>query len=341
MKRIYFDNAATTPLNKGVLRAIRPFLTKEYGNPSSNHKEGREVRQAIEKARLQVSKALNCKPQEIFFTSGASESNSIIVHSSPFLITLKNNHDSLELGANVVNDNEARVGWFGFSGVNSETGINYMKVGKAASFDFQWVHADLTQMIGKQKVDLKNLYWITSASFSGHKFGALKGVGVLFVREDKQKFVKPLIYGHQEQGLRGGTENVVGIVSLGEAIEIATKNMVKNAKRVSKIEDFLKKRINGMGLLCRGENGILSITFDNVFASTIMHFLDMRGVAVSVGSACNSDLEKPSNVLMQSGYTEDEALRTIRVSIGAQNTLREARKFCKILQEIVDKFDYL
>lgn len=336
MKRIYFDNAASTPIPKRVLKAIKPYLTKFYGNPSSLHKEGRLVNLGIAKAREQVANALHCKTNEIFFTSGASESNSWIAYSIPILLTDGSNHDSLELATENYKGKKNKISGIAISAINSETGLSNMN---KSYNDNQWVHVDLTQAIGKQNIDLEEMQWIDSASFSGHKFGALKGVGVLFVRESKQEVLKPLIYGHQENELRGGTENVVGIISLGEAIELATINMQKNVNKVSNICNFIVNNLSKNNVNVKSNNGIINITFNDLLGNTAANILDLQGIAVSVGSACNSGSDKPSKVLLLNGYTEEEALRTIRVSIGFQNTKKEARRFCRVIRKIIDKYD--
>ena len=351
---MYLDNAASTPLDRRVLKAMKPYLTKVYGNPSSVHKEGREARMAIEKARKTIAEILNCSPEEIFFTSGASEGNSWVSKNFKYYCT-DNSHDSMMLA-----NNDNKDGLLSYPLLVSETGeMNYLVN------NFGQCHIDLTQAIGKLDVNLYDyktdasigLGKCATASFSGHKFGAPKGVGVLFIRKQYQKKFVPLIYGHQENGLRGGTENVAGIVGMAEALRIATKELHKNRQHIREMQDYIMTHANCPAKIradnipisrnwagfhyirVEGHNGIINITFNHLDAQTAVQIFDREGVAISAGSACNSGTDKPSRVLMASGYEEEEAKRTIRVSLGKQNTMREVKKFVKILRKVIDNYD--
>ena len=354
MRRIYLDNAASTPLDKRVLKAMKPYLTKVYGNPSSVHKEGREARIAIEKARKTIARILNCSPEEIFFTSGASEGNSWVSKNFKYHCT-DNSHDSMMLA-----NNDNKDGLLSYPLLVSETGeISYL------ANNFGRCHIDLTQAIGKLDVnlydyktdtsngtssitlynDLLGLGKCATASFSGHKFGAPKGVGVLFIRKQYQKDFVPLIYGHQENGLRGGTENVTGIVGMAEALKIAIKELPKNCQHIREMQDYIMTHVNYPAKIkidnirVEGHNGIINITFNHLDAQTAVQIFDREGVAISAGSACNSGTDEPSRALMASGYKEEEAKRTIRVSLGKQNTMHEIKKFIKILRKVIDNYD--
>lgn len=347
MKRIYLDNAASTPIDKRVLRAMRPFLKGKYGNPSSVHKEGREAHNAIEKARKDIAEALHCYPEEIFFTSGASESNSWVSKNIDYYCD-DVSHDSMLLANPTSNVFDV----YSYPLIDSETGqLHYSLKG------YNDYHVDLTQAIGKVDIylygyesksssitlysDTLNLDKCATASFSAHKFGGPKGVGVLFIRKDKQDMFMPLIYGHQENGLRGGTENVASIVGMAEALKITVKNIDKNKHHIRVLQDYIKIYANypfsDVGV--RGENGIVNITFKNLDAQTAVQIFDREGIAISAGSACNSGSDKPSKTLLANGYTPEEAMRTIRISIGKQNTLHEIKRFVKILRKIIDKYD--
>ena len=366
MRRIYLDNAASTPLDKHVLKAMKPYLTKVYGNPSSVHKEGREARMAIEKARETIASILNCSPEEIFFTSGASEGNSWASKNFKYHCT-DNSHDSMMLA-----NNDNKDGLISYPLLVSETGeISYL------ANNFGQCHIDLTQAIGKLDVNLYDYKTDTSngtssitlhngllglgkcatASFSGHKFGAPKGVGVLFIRKKYQKDFVPLIYGHQENGLRGGTENVAGIVGMAEALRIAVEELPKNRQHIIEMQDYIMTHVNYSAKIktdnistswnwadfqyvrVEGHNGIINITFNHLDAQTAVQIFDREGVAISAGSACNSGTDEPSRALIASGYKEEEAKRTIRVSLGKQNTMHEIKKFIKILRKVIDNYD--
>lgn len=354
MRRIYLDNAASTPLDKRVLKAMKPYLTKVYGNPSSVHKEGREAHMAIEKARKTIAGILNCSPEEIFFTSGASEGNSWVSKNFKYYCT-DNSHDSMILANN---DNED--GLLSYPLLVSETGKMSCLVNNCGQ-----CHIDLTQAIGKLDVNLYDYKTDTSngtssitlhngllglgkcatASFGGHKFGAPKGVGILFIRKQYQKDFVPLIYGHQENGLRGGTENVAGIVGMAEALKITIKELPKNCRHIREMQDYIMIHVNYPAKIkidnirVEGHNGIINITFNHLDAQTAVQIFDREGIAVSAGSACNSGTDEPSRALMASGYEEEEAKRTIRVSLGKQNTMREVKKFIKILRKVIDNYD--
>lgn len=364
MKRIYLDNAASTPIDRRVLRAMRPFLKGKYGNPSSVHKEGREARNAIEKARKDIAEALHCHPEEIFFTSGASESNSWVSKSIDYYCD-DVSHDSMLLANPIRNVFDV----YSYPLIDSETGqLHYSLEG------YNDCHVDLTQAIGKIDIYLYSyeskspvitfynntlgLDKCATASFSAHKFGGPKGVGVLFIRKNKQDMFVPLIYGHQENGFRGGTENVAGIVGMAEALKIAVKNIDKNKHHIRVLQDYIKIHANHPGNIrssepfplfwnwgcfndvgVRGENGIVNITFKNLDAQTAVQIFDREGIAISAGSACNSGSDEPSKILLANDYTPEEAMRTIRISIGKQNTLHEIKRFVKILRKIIDKYD--
>ena len=332
MKRIYFDNAASTPIDKRVLKAMKPYLTKVYGNPSSVHKEGKEAHLAIENARRAIANILDCKPEEIFFTSGASESNSWI--SKNFgLVCDETSHDSM-----LLTKKKKRNILYSYPLLDSETGTLHMP-----REGYEICHIDLTQAIGKINISFNSSSYLNkciAASFSGHKFGAPKGVGVLFIKQEYQKRIEPLIYGHQESGLRGGTENVAGIVGIAKALELVTKNIDKNKRKIFKIQNYIVNQLKYfqfLGVNCC--NGIINITFNHLDAQTAVQIFDGKGIAISAGSACNSGSDEPSKVLISLGYTANKAKRTIRVSLGKQNTMREARKFVNILEKIIDKYD--
>lgn len=344
MKRVYLDNAATTPIDKKVLRAMKPYLTNKYGNPSSTHKEGREAFFAIDKARNSIAKILNCNADEIFFTSGASESNSWVSKNLTYNCD-PTSHDSMLLANLHSNFNHV----ISYPLLDSETGHLHLSEGEN-----NFVHVDLTQAIGKLNIKLYsvnsqegfltlyndefNLNNCATASFSGHKFGAPKGIGVLFIRKSFQQHFMPLIYGHQESGMRGGTENVAGIVGIAKALELATKNLYKNVNHIRKLQSYIVKHIS-KEIKVNTNHGIINITFDNLNAQTAVQLFDNYNIAVSAGSACNSGSDKPSKTLLSLGYTEEQATKTIRVSLGKQNTLHEIKYFVKILKKIIDKYD--
>lgn len=321
------DNAASTPVSRAVCKAMKPYFTKYYGNPSSVHKEGFKTRVAIESARENIAKLLGCNVNEIFFTSGASEANSWVSAMCGCLYD-DSSHDSIKLA------NDGQHGsLYSVPMANSETGRPSYYINSSLPF-----HLDLTQSVGKKKFCLHKTECV-SASLSAHKFGGPKGVGLLYIREDYQDHFKPLIYGHQEGGLRGGTENVAGIIGMAKALELVYKHWQRNKQKMisfrNKIERFLEKE----GVRYSSAENIINITFKNLNAQTAVRLFDKDGVAISAGSACNSGSDEPSKALLYYGYSEEDAMKTIRVSLGIQNTKRDIRRFCKILKKIIDKYD--
>ena len=330
MRRIYFDNAATTPIEKSVWKCMKPFFVSIYGNPSSAHNEGRRAHFYVESSRNNIAELLKCKPEEIFFTSGASESNSWISKNLCYWCDPWS-HDSMKM-ANKKND--AKVKAHSFPLVDSEMGQKT----KFSDKDF-FVHLDLTQAIGKVDIDLSNSL-IGSASFSAHKFGGPKGVGVLYINSLLQKRIEPLIYGHQERGLRGGTENVPGIVGMAEALRLAIENKDKNIAKIKKVRDAILSGISRNNKIeVYSSSNIINIKFKHLKAYSAVQIFNQYGIDISAGSACNSGSDEPSESLTSRGFTEDEALRTIRISLSHHNTVREAKKFCKILNRIIDTYD--
>ena len=327
MGRIYFDNAASKPMYKGVYRAMKPYLLKYYGNPSSVHKEGFRLRMAMENAREKIANILGCNAGEIFFTSGASEANSWVSMACGCLYD-DSSHDSIKMANNGITGSVYSVPL-----LNSETGRPSYYVGSDTPF-----HFDLTQAIGRIKICLHNTDCM-SASLSAHKFGGPKGVGLLYIKEEYQDRFKPLIYGHQEGGLRGGTENVAGIIGMAKALELVYKNWQKSKNRIikcrTKIENFLSKN----KIRYSSAENIINITFKELNAQTAVRLFDKNKIAISAGSACNSGNDEPSTALLYYGYSRDEALRTIRVSLGSQNTIKEARRFNRVLRKIIDNYD--
>lgn len=335
MKRVYLDNAATTPVDRCVLRAMKPYFIKYYGNPSSVHKDGLRARMAVNKARENIAKYLVCEPDEIFFTSGASESNSWVSKVYGCFYNALS-HDSIKMANN--NDNNNNL-FTTIPLLNSETGSAESKICSLGE-NRDFCHIDLTQAIGKIKINLHNSKYAT-ASFSGHKFGAPKGIGILYIRKDKQKDFLPLIYGHQENGLRGGTENVPAIVGMSKALDLIYKNWKRNKSKVYKIKKILWKFLDDNKIKYQNSYEIFNITFKNLNAQTAVRLFDREGVSISAGSACNSGSDKPSEILMYYGYSKEEALKTIRVSISSKTTTRNIRKFIKVLKKIIDKYDVL
>lgn len=335
-KNINFDHNATTPPTRHVLRVLRKVYRQGYSNPSAAYLSARETLDKVERARRQVADALGCDADEIFFTSGASESNSWV--QAMFLLDVDpSSHHSLERDE------------LGSMATIKAVPLVVSETGNAKNYDYNFTRPDddgkeyfldLTQAIGRKKIALHSWSGVAFASASAHKFGGILGCGILYVRRDKQRQMRPLIYGSQEHGLRGGTYNVPAIICCGEAIEEATKNMDRNNKRVNRLalELFISIR-DGFNVRAARAGNVVNITFNNLLATTAVELFDKAGFNVSAGSACMAGDEQPNGVYLAAGYGEYEALRTIRISLSPRNNKREIKRFLKALKKIIDNYD--
>ena len=350
-KNINFDVNATEKPDKHVLRTMWRLYHHGYANPNATYKDARMTAELVETAREKVAKALGCYPDEIFFTSGASESNGLI--QANFVLTIdERSHHSFERMTGINQYGKVKA----IPLVVSETGewlINEVKANPEQEY-----FLDMTQGIGKMKINLHDMPNVIYASASGHKFGGILGCGILYIRHDKQSKIRPLIVGSQEKGIRGGTQNVPAIVCFGEAIEKATKDIDKNQNKIRKVTNYIYTKIKtGDAIpvddtplfiyesipvnvrMAEPYTNVINITFNHLTATAAVQIFDKLGFNISAGSACNSESERPSEAYLVSGYTEDEAMRTIRISVGKNNTIREAKKFIKALKKIVALYD--
>lgn len=370
---IYVDNNATTRVADEVLEEMLPFLTDYYGNASSMHRFGGQVRQFIDAARQQVADLLGAQPGEVIFTSCGTESDNAAIMSAidslparRKIVTSKVEHpavlglcktlqqkgyhveyvpvtakgklcfDALE---NMVDENTAIVSvmW-----ANNETG-NLYPVPKLAEIAHQHgalFHTDAVQAVGKVPIDLAKTR-IDFLSLSGHKLHAPKGIGALYVRRGTP-FSQFLIGGHQEFGLRAGTENVAGIVALGKAASLAIAHLDEECTRVAALRDHLEKgllsscpnaRVNGNpeGRLPNTTN----ISFEFIEGESILLLLDQHGIAASSGSACTSGSLEPSHVLRAMGVPYTAAHGSVRFSLSRYNTLAEMDTIIEKLPPII------
>ena len=358
---IYLDNAATTRMSSEVLEEMIPFLTDRYGNAGSFHSFGREAASAVQRAREQVAELINCEPNQIVFTSGGSESNAMVfsgirnhlLRKGKTGVVISNvEHDSVDKAArsmgkcfnlskipvnrfgrvpigeidNYINDN---TGLVSIMSVNNETGaVNPLaSIGKVCGYRDVLFHTDCVQAIGSYKTDVSKI-GCDFLSLSGHKIHAPKGTGALYIKD--KKLLRPRIRGGdtQEDGLRGGTANVAGIVGLGKACELANARLHEDSNRITELKDcFIKRlwanliRYDIEELMCVNgspEHGkILNLRFKGIDGQTLLLMLDAEGVCVSAGSACHSDSTEPSRVLLAMGLTDREARESIRVSFSA------------------------
>lgn len=358
--KIYLDNAATTPVRPEVKDAMMPWLMNEYGNPSSHYELGHTAADAIWSARKTIASMINAEPEEIFFTSGGSESNTWAINGlyninecGPFVTSAIEHHSILnnrkkkkivhvdENGSIYLDSLREAISYntplVAVMMVNNEIGtIEPIKeVDKICYEADTFLHVDAVQAFGHIPIDVKQYLGVSTLSASGHKIGAPKGVGFLYIQKDVQKLYNPLIYGGQQEfGMRGGTENVASIVGFAKTCELAKNeiDIVQNRNRSYLCAMWHDLReafddevwINGHEIWSPNRIGNnLNILFHGVRAEELMELLNFNGVYVSSGSACNSDSNEPSHVLKELGLSDDDANASIRISLGYQTTGEE------------------
>ncbi len=366
MKRIYLDNAATTALDKEVLEAMLPFLTEEFGNPSSTHNFGRKTKAGIETSRKQIAHLLNASPSEIIFTSGGTEADNMAVNCAVYDIGVQHiitspleHHAILHTVEEICKKEKVKMSWVKLT-PNGHVDLNHLeellkeglptlvtlmhgnneignllpleKVGVLCKKYNAFFHSDTVQTMGHYAIDAKNIH-VHFLSCGAHKFHGPKGVGFLF-KSEKIK-MKPLIHGGaQERNLRGGTENLYGIVGLGKAFEIAHRDMKAHQEHVQGLKSYMIKKLqenipevtfNGDYL---GESlyTVLNVSFPpHPNGEMLLFTLDINGIAASGGSACSSGSNKGSHVLGALGV--DPKRHNVRFSF-CKNTTKEEIDYC-------------
>ena len=372
----YFDNSATTKIDETVFATMLPYLKENYGNPSSIYKIGRENKKAIEESREKVAKALNCNPQEIYFTSCGSESDntalkgiaksykskgnhiitSKIEHPAILETCRQLEHEGFEVSYINVDKNgvinlqelEAKIRptttLISIMSANNEIGTiePIAKIGEIAKKNNIIFHTDSVQAIGSLNIDVQKMN-IDSLSLSAHKFYGPKGIGALYVRKGIN-FTKFMNGGHQENNKRAGTENVAGIVGLGKAIELAYKSIIEHTSKIKALRDYYEdqiiKKIPNIKINGNIENrlpGNSNISFEGVSGESLLLNLDLKGIYASMGSACSSGAIQSSHVLSAIGLPEKLAKSSLRISIGKYNTKEEVDFLVQNLVEIVTR----
>ena len=374
---VYADNAATTKISENALNAMMPFLTEQYGNPSSIYSLGNAASRAVLTARCQVAEALHAaRPSEIFFTSGGSEADNMaligaaqlgakngrrhiittniehhaVLHTCEYLsengfeITYlpadENGLVSAEQVADALREDTALVS---VMAVNNEIGTiqPISEIGSLCRERGVLFHTDAVQAVGHTETDVSKMN-IDMLSLSGHKLHAPKGVGALYVRGNI--ILPSLIHGGaQERGRRAGTENVAGIAALGAAITDAVRDIPKTNKRIVKMRDRL---IDGIleipytrlnGDREKRSAGNINVSFRGVEGESLLLALDIRGIAASSGSACTSGSIDPSHVLTAIGLPEELAKGSLRLTLGDLNTDEDVDYILEVLPETVKK----
>ena len=375
-KRIYFDHAATTPVDPRVLEKMLPYFTQKFGNPNSQHAFGRETVCAVDDARDEIAACIGAKSSEIYFTSGGTEADNWALRGAAYSFANRGRHlivSAVEHPAMIATAKELVKKGFEvtFAEVDEYGAVDLEKLEKAIRSDTVFVgvmtannevgtiqpvkeiaalckakgivfFTDAVQAAGAIPLNVKEI-GADMLSFSAHKFYGPKGIGVLYIRSGL-KIEKLVSGGHQERSMRGGTTNVPAVVGMAEALRIATQSLDENAAYVSAIRDrFIHRvlreipyvKLNGHPEKRLPANA--NFSFRYIEGESLLFSLDLKGIAVSSGSACSSGSLEPSHVLLAMGLPEGLAHGSIRFSFGKDNTMEEADYAADALKEIVVK----
>ncbi|MFB0532886.1 MAG: cysteine desulfurase NifS [Desulfatiglandales bacterium] len=374
MKRVYLDYAATTPTHPDVVKAMLPYFTDAFGNPSSLYSYGQESKTAIEEARAQVAKLIGARDEEIVFTSGGTGADNFALKGVAFANDNKGDHvitSSIEHHAVIetckfLQGKGFRVTYLPVDGyglvgpedvkkaitnktilislmhANNEMGTiePIAEIGKIAKDRGIYLHTDAVQTVGHIPAHVNEL-GVDLLSISGHKLYAPKGVGALYIRKGTRLI--PFMHGgEQERRWRAGTENVPGIVGLGRAARIAQQETSQEAERLSDLRDKLihgiLERIDHTHLnghpLSRLPNNV-NVSIDFVEGESMLLNLDLQGICTSTGSACSSSSLEPSHVLLAMGLSHEQAHSSLRLTLGKWSTEEEIDQVLDVLPRIV------
>ena len=377
MKTTYMDYSATTYVKPEVLDAMMPFFTEKFGNPSSFYGISRETKMAVDNARAQVAKAINCDPNEVYFTGGGSEADNWAIKGIATAHMKKGNHIiTTKIEHHAVLHTCEFLEKFGFEvtylDVNEEGFVDLKQLEEAITDKTILVsimfanneigtiqpikeigalcrekkvlfHTDAVQAVGSVPVDVKEMN-IDLLTLAGHKLYKPKGIGALYIRRGVR--IDNLIHGGgQERGRRAGTENIPGVVGLGKAIEIATENIEENRARLTvlrdKLIDGILERIPYARLNGpRGDKrlpGNSNISFEFIEGESILLSLDFEGICASSGSACTSGSLDPSHVLLAIGLPHEKAHGSLRTTLGAASTEEDVEKLLNELPPIIER----
>jgi cysteine desulfurase len=373
---IYADNAATTKISDIAFAKMLPFLQEQYGNASSQYSLGTKAKRAIERAREQIAVAIGAAPDDIFFTSGGSESNNWVLSSvselfgneGTHVITSAIEHHSVLRACRALEqkgvdatylpvDRGGRVSLDSLkAAIRHDTKLVSIMLANNEIGAIQSIaeiscylrekkilfHTDAVQAVGHIPVNVNELC-VDFLTASAHKFNGAKGTGILYKRSG---FSLPQMVfgGDQEHGMRSGTENVAGIVAAGYALEESVSDMRETAE---KLAAFVKTTVDGIrakvpniyvnGDVANRLPGIVNIAFGNISGESLMHLLDLKGICISTSSACTSGNNEPSHVLMALGLSEKQAKSAIRISYGRYNTMQEVESVTAAICNAHDK----
>ena len=373
---IYLDNNATTPVDPRVLEAMMPYFTDKFGNASSKHSFGYITNAAVEYAREQIAKLINADKNEIYFTSGATESINLVHFGTAETFQNRHNHiisSNVEHSASyesllqlqkkgidvtftkcdakgfihperIINELKPDTFLVSIIAANNEIGTinNISEIGKFCRTNNILFHTDATQAVGKIKIDVKKMN-IDFMSFSSHKIYGPKGIGALFIRKGCENKILPIMFGGgQERGIRPGTLNTPAIVGFGKAAEICSTELEVESERIKQLRDHLFKEIvsNLDSVKLNGDNKKRLPGNLNLSISGIKSdvlIANIRQVAFSTGATCSSETGKPSRILKAIGLTDEEAKSSIRIGIGRFNTQEEIDYTADIFIEAISK----
>lgn len=371
---IYMDNAATTKVTDSVLNAMLPYLRENYGNASAIYSLGQKSRAAIENSRIKIAEILKTKPSEIYFTSSGTESDNWVIKESlnprekHHIISSRIEHPAIlnslkavkSLGSDyslISVDQEGFVNLVELSEkirdntklisimfANNEIGTiePIEEISKIAGEKNILLHTDAVQAMGNVKFNLRDLD-VDMLSISGHKLGAPKGIGILYIKEGTE--ISPFINGgEQERGMRASTENVASIVGIGRALEDAYANIDANIEYTRDLRDYtIEKLLNIDGIILNGPRekrlpGNINITLKDTKPQTMVQYLDMYDICVSSGSACAAGSINPSHVLRAVGRSEEDSLSMLRLSLNHNNTREECDYVVEKISQGMKKF---
>lgn len=356
MRRVYLDNNATTPVLPEILEAMTPYFSEHFGNASSIHHHGQETRAAVEDARESVAQLLGCRASEVVFTSGGTEGDNLaifgVAQPGDHIITSKIEHSAVMNSCKRLQATGIEVTFLppGEQGMvdpedvrralrpntklitimmaNNETGVlqPVEEIGKIAAEADVYFHADAVQAAGKVPIDVAKI-GCDLLSISGHKMHAPQGTGAVYV--NKSTHLQPILYGGKhERSRRAGTENVPGIVAFGKAAQLAREGLANGSvEKLAVLRDRLQSAVLA-AVEDAGVNGAgaprvpntTNIYFEGIEGEALVIALDLKGLAVSTGSACSSGAIEPSPVLMAMGMRPERARASLRFSLGKQNT---------------------
>jgi cysteine desulfurase len=372
---LYFDHSATTPVDIKVLALMQEIAKTHFGNPSSIHKYGQKARAIIEKSRRQIADALGVKSRNIIFTGGGSEANNMVLQNLLYndkkhVITSSIEHPAIlkvlkHLKKFGVSYTTIPVDKFGIvDPVNIESAIRddtalisimyannevgtiqpIAEIAKIAQKNNIIFHSDAVQTPGKIPLNISNIN-VDLMSFSAHKFYGPKGVGFLYIR-DGFKLHPMIIGGGQEKKLRAGTENTPGIAGLGLAMEIAVQNLANAKNHLKTLENHFKNKLSKIypEAIYNGHPelhlpGLISVTIPSVTSDLLLVNLDLKGMAVSSGSACSSGTVEPSDVLKAMHISNQNNISSLRISFGKGNTIDQVDLLIEALGSILKKYN--